>query len=161
MTRVTPAQAARLLARLMNETAQDAPGRATRARGASKAPTPMSDTPAPLIVTVGALPPTVNHMYIARRGGGRTLTDEARAWYDLAIPAIREQARGYVVPPGALRLSVVLYSLSRARDLDNALKATQDAIARALEFDDKRIDYLAVARGVGKPARTVYTLEAL
>lgn len=161
MTRITPAEARRLLGGLLD---QESPApmalqRAVRAREASKAPTLPDNYP--IIVTVPALPPTVNHLYVTARGGRRVLTEAARAWYDLAIPAIAAQARGYTVPAGPLRLSIVLYHLSRSRDLDNALKASQDAIAKALGFDDKRIDLLTVARGVGKPARTVYTLEAL
>lgn len=115
----------------------------------------------PLIVTVAGLPPSVNHLYAPRRGGGRTLTPEARAWYDTAVAEIRDGARGYAVPDGPLRLTIVLYALPRSRDVDNAMKAAIDAAAKALNFNDKWVDYLAVARGVGKPARTVYTLEAL
>lgn len=168
MTRISEAAAKRLLAGLLG----DAPATPARRKGATKEitrrqpPTPQEPAQratghAPLIVTVAGLPPTVNHLYVTARGGRRVLTEAARAWYDAAIPAIREGARGYAVPPGYLRLSIVLYHLPRSRDIDNALKAAQDALARALGFDDKRIDVLTVARGVGKPARTVYTLEAL
>jgi Holliday junction resolvase RusA-like endonuclease len=149
--------AGRLLRDLLSEAA-----RAPKRRPAPQKPAQTATDPLPpLIVSVAGLPPTVNHMYIARRGGGRTLSAEACAWYDHAIPAIKAGAVGYAVPDGALRLTIVLYSLPRSRDLDNALKASQDAIAKALGFDDKRIAYLTVARGTGRPARTVYTLEAL
>lgn len=166
MTRL-PAKAERdLLARLLNA----APRAATKkSRGNQDYKAPVHAKPPraaatgtpPLIVTVTGLPPTVNHMYVTTRGGGRVLSAAARAWYDRAVPAIREAAAGWAVPDGSLRLTIVLYHLPRSRDLDNALKAAQDAAAKALGFDDKRVDYLAVARGVGKPARTVYTLEAL
>lgn len=156
--RVTPSQARRLLAGLLSEEAPRVPKRRRTPENGAHAATGAS---APLVVSVAGLPPTVNHMYLTVRGGGRVLTPEARDWYDRACSAIAESAAGYVVPSGPLKLTIVLYHLSRARDLDNALKAAQDALAKALGFDDKRIDYLAVARGVGKPPRTVYTLESL
>lgn len=156
--RTTEAQARRLLAGLLSEEAPRAPKRRRTPEKPAQTDTGPS---APLVVSVGGLPPTVNHMYLTVRGGGRVLTPEARAWYDRACKAIAESAAGYVVPGGPLRLTIVLYALPRSRDLDNALKAAQDALAKALGFDDKRIDYLAVARGAGKPQRTVYTLEAL
>lgn len=115
----------------------------------------------PLIVSVAGHPPTVNHMYLTTRDGARILTPRARAWYDLAIPTIQDGARGWACPAGPLRLELVLYALPRTRDIDNATKAAIDAIARAVGFDDRRIDMLTVIRGAGRPARTAYTLGAL
>lgn len=163
MTRITEARAAQLLANLLSSpaTGPALPQDKRKPRARVITPPEAQEAVEPLIVSVPGLPPSVNHMYIARRGGGRTLSAEACAWYDHAIPVIKAGAVGWAVPSGPLRLTIALYSMSRARDLDNALKAGQDALAKALGFDDKLIYYLAVARGVGKPARTVYTLERL
>ena len=126
--RVTPAQARRLLADLMSEEAPRAP---KRRRTPENGVQPATAPSAPLVVSVAGLPPTVNHMYLTVRGGGRVLTPEARAWYDRACKAIAESAAGYIVPGGPLKLTIVLYALQRSRDLDNALKTAQDALAKA------------------------------
>ena len=166
MTRITPTAARRLLGGLLSEPTDTPrrPKRIPRPVGLKPQPTPQEPaqtTTAPLIVSVAGHAVTVNHMYRPRRGGGKVLTEAAQAWYDFAIPTIRADAQGYAVPAGSLRLTVVVYALPRTTDIDNILKGSVDAIARALDFDDRRIDYLAVARGIGKPARTVYTLEQL
>ena len=114
-------------------------------------------------LTVDALPPTVNHLYRARRGGGRCLSAAAVAWYDYAIPLIRSQARSNV-PPGPLRLRIEVYGLPRTTDVDNVIKAALDALARALEFDDRMVDDLRITRipvKRGAAKSTAYELEAL
>ena len=116
-----------------------------------------------ITLTVDALPPTVNHLYRNRRGGGRCLSAAAEAWYDYAIPVLRSQPR-YAVPSGPLRLRIRVHGLPRTTDLDNVSKAAIDALARALEFDDRWIDDLRIVRipvRRGEQRLTVYDLEAL
>ena len=116
-----------------------------------------------ITLTVDALPPTVNHLYRNRRGGGRCLSAAAEAWYDYAIPVLRSQPR-YAVPSGPLRLRIRVHGLPHTTDVDNVLKAAVDALARALEFDDRRIDDLRIVRipvRRGEQRLTVYDLEAL
>jgi len=116
-----------------------------------------------ITLTVDALPPTVNHLYRNRRGGGRCLSAAAEAWYDYAIPVLRSQPR-HAVPSGPLRLRIRVHGLPRTTDLDNVSKAAIDALARALEFDDRWIDDLRIVRvSVRKGAQRFieYCLEAL
>lgn len=118
----------------------------------------------PMHATVDALPPTVNHMYCAGRGGKRYLSDGARTWYETAVLSIRAQVGMKRLPHKTpLRLSIVVYGLPRTTDIDNIGKASVDAIAKALEFDDRWIDALHIERGPwkrGQAVRTVYCLEA-
>jgi Holliday junction resolvase RusA-like endonuclease len=116
-----------------------------------------------ITLPVDALPPTVNHLYRNRRGGGRCLSAAAEAWYDYAIPTLRLQARP-AVPRGPLRLRINVHGLPRTTDVDNVLKAAIDALRRALEFDDRWIDDLRIVRipvRRGGVRFTVYELEAL
>ena len=116
-----------------------------------------------IILTVDALPPTVNHLYRNRRGGGRCLSAAAEAWYHHAIPVLRLQARPAVTCT-PLRLRIEVHGLPRTTDVDNVLKAAVDALAIALEFDDRWIDDLRIVRVPvrrGGARFTVYELEAL
>jgi Holliday junction resolvase RusA-like endonuclease len=116
-----------------------------------------------IILGLDALPPTVNHLYRNRRGGGRCLSPAAEAWYAYAVPTLRLQCR-CAVPSGSLRLRISVHGLPRTTDVDNVLKAAVDALARALAFDDRYIDDLRIVRVPvkrGGVKRTVYELEAV
>jgi Holliday junction resolvase RusA-like endonuclease len=89
----------------------------------------------------------VNHAYLHTRRGV-TLTPEARAFRDEAILLCR--ALGAQVPAkGALVLRVWLRLPRTSDDLDNRIKALQDALAEGLGFNDRRIAELHVYRERG------------
>jgi Holliday junction resolvase RusA-like endonuclease len=97
----------------------------------------------PLTVIVPRLPPSVNHMYLANKHGGKRLTDEAKAFREAVAEEVQDMCRltrwRYVagVP---LSLTLFLTFGTKARqDGDNRLKAAADALALALGFDDKDI----------------------
>lgn len=115
-----------------------------------------------IVVTVAAMPPTVNHMYVSRKGGGKALSAEAETFRALVLQQVSEARPA--VPDGPLSLTVRLWFGDRRRaDLDNRLKAAIDALALALRFDDSRIYRIeAVREGCepGKP-RCELTLEGM
>jgi Holliday junction resolvase RusA-like endonuclease len=102
------------------------------------------------------LPPTVNHMYVSRRGGGKALTEEARTFRHEVWCALFDAGLPRVPPAGDLAVTVRLtYGDRRRTDIDNRVKAALDALATALEFDDARVARLVVERAgyaKGKPA---------
>lgn len=105
-----------------------------------------------ITVTVAALPPTVNHMYITCRGGKKALGPEAERFRRLVL----EQTTGtqLQVPDGPVALTVRLWFGDRRRaDLDNRLKAAIDALALALRFDDSRIHEIHARREGCEPGR--------
>lgn len=106
----------------------------------------------PISIVVAALPPTVNHMYIARKGGGKALSAEAETFRKLVLSRVSE-ARP-VVPDGPLSLTVRLWFGDRRKcDIDNRLKAAIDALALALRFDDSRIHEIHAVRAGWDPGR--------
>ncbi len=102
-----------------------------------------------LTVIIPILPPSVNHMYQARRGGGKCLTPEALAFREAAILEARSTANGmgWRVPDGRLKIALKLtFGDLRNQDIDNRAKAGIDAVALALGFDDSRIDRVVIER---------------
>lgn len=115
----------------------------------------MSDTA--IRVWVRALPPTVNHMYLPNARGGKRLSPEAELFRSLVwTEVVSTQPRPAVPDAGPLALTVRLtFGTKRRQDLDNRLKAAQDALALALAFDDARIKRLTVedaGHDKGRPA---------
>lgn len=90
-------------------------------------------------------PPTLNNYY--RNNQGRThISPKGRAYRRAVVEAAAEQA----VKPVAGRLAVHIEAFPpdrRVRDLDNLLKATLDALAKAGVYgDDGMIDRLLIER---------------
>lgn len=92
-------------------------------------------------------PPSVNHYY--RRVGARTLISREGRRYRKAVCALLGGG-GPRKPPAGGRIALAMDAFPpdrRRRDLDNLLKATQDALEHAGVYaDDGQIDRLAVAR---------------
>jgi len=106
----------------------------------------------PIVIAVAAMPPTVNHMYISRRGGGKALSAEAETFRALVLEQVSEARPP--VPDGPLALTVRLWFGDRRRaDIDNRLKAAIDALALALRFDDSRIHEIHTVRAGCDPGR--------
>jgi len=92
-------------------------------------------------ITLPLLPPSVNHMYGRDRRGKRTyLTQEARDFQEMVALAAREQRPGPIDKntPLLLRIEIV-FPDHRRRDVNNYVKVPEDAIARALSFDDCQV----------------------
>lgn len=94
-------------------------------------------------------PPTVNHSTTGNGRGGRVLTDEHRAFR--AEVALRVVSAGSPRFSPDVRLSVEITLVppdKRRVDIDNRVKATLDALQRALVIaDDSQVDDLRVIRG--------------
>ena len=120
------------------------------------APRPATEAQGQLVVVVRILPPTVNHMYQPDGRGGKRLSDQARAFRQLAGYEARITANltGWRVSPGALRLTLLLtFGDRRKTDIDNRAKAAIDSLALALDFDDARIDEILIRRVGVDPKR--------
>ncbi len=97
---------------------------------------------------------SVNHMYLVTSHGVR-LSDDARSFKASAGAVARNAAQliGWLYPPKArLALSLAFYMPNNRRaDVSNLIKATEDAIAEALGFDDQYIQRVCAERmGVDK-----------
>lgn len=63
-------------------------------------------------------------------------------------------------PDGALHVEIVIATPdARRRDVDNMIKATLDALALALDFDDARVAAVVARRVRGDAPRTVVTIQ--
>lgn len=109
----------------------------------------------PQDAVVVPLPPSVWRMYSRNRGGGQRLSDEARAWFDAAVPIMRRLRRPKALP---VKLHFVIQEWMRAsRDGDNLVKLLRDAAVRAGVVPDDKVgcirggsdDYQPFAGGVG------------
>ena len=105
-------------------------------------------------------PPSVNH-YWAARGKGRYIAPHARAWHREAWSILRAHRCRYTGP-------VALYMFAyppdrRRRDLDNLLKAVQDALvaARVIEDDYQVAELHVVRRPPEPPGRVRVVVEPI
>lgn len=92
-------------------------------------------------------PSSLNSIW--RAVGARVLLSAGgRAYRVRAIEAVREQGAGDLGLAGRLRVTLELYPPDRrARDLDNHVKAVQDALTHAGTWtDDSQVDELIVLR---------------
>ena len=93
-----------------------------------------------ITIVVPALPPTVNHMYVALRGGKKALSEQTALFRKLVWAEVLHTPERPCLPDGPLALTVrLIYGTKRRQDLDNRLKSAIDAVALALRFDDCRI----------------------
>lgn len=108
-------------------------------------------------------PPSVNRIW--RRVGNLTLKSaEARAYHERCSHIVWLFQQGRPRPPAEpLALTLLVHPPDRRRrDLDNALKAAQDSIARGLGVDDSLISELHVWRCSPSPpdGRLLVTVRA-
>lgn len=92
------------------------------------------------------LPPTINHAYGVRRGGGRFIKSAGIAFRATVAEIVA--AAGHPMLTGRLALFVAIHPATRARqDLDNRSKALQDALTHAGVWeDDNQVDDLHMVR---------------
>lgn len=114
-----------------------------------------------ITLSLDRLPPSTNHMYAVRKGGGKVLAEDTQSFYK-EVWALLSDGGKPRVPDGPLIFRLrVRYPNGRKQDLDNRLKASQDALMKALHFDDSRIAKIdAEVEAERGPARCVLTLEA-
>ena len=96
-------------------------------------------------VTLG-FPPSINHYYRARRGGGRFISKEGKRYREDVI-VMCLQSRVKTTGPVALTIKAFPPDLHQ-RDLDNLLKALLDALQAAGAIDnDKNVRQLHMEWG--------------
>ncbi|SMB84661.1 RusA family crossover junction endodeoxyribonuclease [Deinococcus hopiensis] len=93
---------------------------------------------------------SLNNAYFNRRGGGRTLTPEGRA-FKAHVKHLVLQERPALPARGRLALTLQFHGHwetkagePRRRDLSNAVKLLEDALFDALGMDDCRVRALSV-----------------
>ena len=85
------------------------------------------------------LPPSVNHCYGNRRGGGRFLKPEAVAWKDESALRLKMcRIKPYESTDKVVVEVLVTWPDNRRRDCDNLAKLTQDAIQQSGIVEDDR-----------------------
>lgn len=92
------------------------------------------------------MPPTINHTYGQRRGGGRYIKPAGIKFRAEVAEIVA--AAGHQTLEGRVSLFAVIHPASnRRQDLDNRSKALQDALTHAgVWLDDEQIDELHLVR---------------
>ena len=101
-----------------------------------------------LTIELDSLPPALNHAYVTTQSGRRIMSDEARHWQReatmLILNARNLQFTAYAAPQvGRLTVPMVvttIYFFSPkvwTFDIDGRLKQFLDALASALDIDDR------------------------
>lgn len=93
------------------------------------------------------MPPTVNHAYGVRRGGGKFIKPAGVQFRQDVADIVAEA--GHQTMAGRVSLFAVIHPADKRRqDLDNRAKALQDALTHAgVWLDDNQIDELHLVRG--------------
>ena len=94
------------------------------------------------------LPPSVNHMYLRRRGGGVRLSPDAAAWKQQAYYAALEVFPEALV--GGIEVVYDFYFPDRRPDIDNSLKALNDALQGAAYINDRQIMKITASKHLDK-----------
>ena len=97
----------------------------------------MSDVPVHEYILTLPYPPTVNHYYHNRRGGGRFIGKAGRIYRQtVAVLCLQE----HVKTTGQVKLKIIAWPPdNRQRDLDNLLKALFDALQAAGAIENDRL----------------------
>ena len=94
------------------------------------------------IVSLSALPPSVNSMF-ANRPGGRFKTKAYKDWLTLAGHELNRQKPGRVAGPYAVTFT--FGRVNKRADLDNIIKASADLLVSHGVVDDDRFAQRIVA----------------
>ncbi|MCI7403922.1 MAG: RusA family crossover junction endodeoxyribonuclease [Pyramidobacter sp.] len=90
--------------------------------------------------TLSLLPPTVNHLYRSTRTGRRYKTERGRVWQEWAAFTFLAKRKKLIPYDGYVALEVVFYSKDKRRwDVDNRIKALQDALVLGKVIDDDKL----------------------
>lgn len=118
------------------------------------------------------LPTSVNHLYENRRGGGKYLSEAARAWRDSAVHILHsantwkdhdaiERARSAQSMLAFRIQAFIPASKILRRDIDNMAKLCQDTVMRCIGIDDSQIFDLHISKHPTKPKQAAFILVAL
>lgn len=94
------------------------------------------------------LPPSVNHMYRRRRDGGVRLSPDAAAWKQAAFYEALQHFPEMLT--GEIEAVYDFYFPDRRPDLDNGLKALNDALQGAAYVNDRQIHRLTATKHIDK-----------
>jgi len=94
------------------------------------------------------IPPSVNHMYRRNRNGGVRLSPDAAAWKQAAYLAALEVFPDVLT--GEIEVVYDFYFPDRRPDIDNSLKALNDALQGAAYVNDRQIHRLTATKRVDK-----------
>lgn len=118
------------------------------------------------------LPPSINHLYENRKGGGKFLSKTACAWRDGAILILRSAntwKNHDAIAHARFSQSMLAFRIQaflppnkiKRRDIDNLAKITQDTVTRVIEIDDRQIYDLHISKHPLKPKQAAFILVAL
>lgn len=95
-------------------------------------------------------PPTVNHLYVRKRGGGVAKAPGVEA-YQTAVFYLCRDARPSGWRPDPTHQIRIMFSffLGRDADCDNLLKSIQDAVALALGINDRMFIPCVISKETG------------
>ena len=110
---------------------------------AANAPVRPASRPQESIVIL-PYPPSVNHYWVAGRGGARVLSPEAKR-YKAAVAAQCAVA-GMTPHTGPVSLLIRVYRPRRRGDLDNTLKALGDSLIGYAYADDEQVTEIHAVR---------------
>lgn len=118
------------------------------------------------------LPTSVNLLYENRKGGGKRLSEAARAWRDSAVLILRsantwkdddaiERARSSQSMLAFHIQAFIPSSRILRRDIDNMAKLCQDTVMRTLGIDDRHIFDLHISKRPLPQKQAAFILVAL
>jgi Holliday junction resolvase RusA-like endonuclease len=117
----------------------------------------------PFTFEVPGQPPSVNHMYVRVRGRWDRQTKAPgieQYQQDVVYLCRASKPAGWTVPEGYIRLCYTFH-LRRDADCDNLLKVLNDAIAMALNVNDRMFLPCVVDKTVGsKTPRTIIEVRS-
>jgi len=99
--------------------------------------------------TIPGQPPSWNHMYVLARGSRRIVKAPNVEAYQTGVALIAKTARPSHWKPAEQVRVIYRFYLGRDIDCDNVMKAVNDAIAAALDVDDKIMLPCAAAKSTG------------
>jgi Holliday junction resolvase RusA-like endonuclease len=107
------------------------------------------------------LPPTTNNLYANKRGGGRRLTEEGKAYKDAVMKQLMTEGARSRTPRLPIVFSLwLLFPDRHRRDASNHVKIIEDAICSYLLYDDSRHHVLHVYKAMDRRRpRAVVLLE--
>lgn len=107
-----------------------------------------------------SVPPSVNHYWKNRRGGGRYVGEAGQAYHK----AVGEVCRTHGLSPftGRVVMTVTVYRKENRGDLDNYCKALLDALAGHAYVNDKQVYELHLYKALDrKNPRVELTIDEL
>lgn len=107
------------------------------------------------------LPPSTNNLYANKRGGGRVLTEEGRAYKEAVMKQLMTEGARARCPETPIVFSLwLLFPDRQRRDASNCVKAIEDALCSYLLYDDRHHHELRIYKALDRRnPRAVVLLE--